>query len=43
MRVDKKSRAGRLRFVILDDLARPALLEDPDPGMLQAAYREVSA
>jgi 3-dehydroquinate synthetase len=42
MRVDKKSRGDRLRFVVLDGLARPTLLEAPDPGLLVAAYSEVS-
>jgi 3-dehydroquinate synthase len=42
MRVDKKSRAGRLRFVVLDGLAKPGVLEDPDPALLVAAYLEVS-
>ena len=43
MRVDKKARGSRLRLVVLDGLARPALLEDPDPALLEAAYREVAA
>ena len=43
MRVDKKSRAGRLRFVVLDRLARPTMLEGPGASLLQAAYREVAA
>ncbi|GGO82331.1 3-dehydroquinate synthase [Wenjunlia tyrosinilytica] len=42
MRVDKKSRADRLRFVVLDGLAKPAILESPDPSLLVAAYGEVS-
>jgi 3-dehydroquinate synthase len=41
MRVDKKARGSRLRFVVLDALARPALLEDPPPALLAAAYEEV--
>jgi 3-dehydroquinate synthase len=41
MRVDKKSRGDRLRFVVLDALASPRILEDPDPGLLVAAYEEV--
>jgi len=41
MRIDKKSRADRLRFVVLDALARPRILDDPDPGLLVAAYEEV--
>jgi 3-dehydroquinate synthase len=42
MRVDKKARGDRLRFVVLDGLARPATVDDPDPAMLAAAYSEVS-
>ena len=42
MRVDKKARANRLRFVILDGLAKPAILSAPDESLLQAAYAEVS-
>jgi len=41
MRIDKKSRGNRLRFVVLDALARPRILDDPDPGLLVAAYEEV--
>ena len=42
MRRDKKNRGDLLRFVVLDDLARPGRLEGPDPALLQAAYSEVS-
>jgi 3-dehydroquinate synthase len=42
MRRDKKTRGDRLRFVVLDDVARPARLEGPDPTLLVAAYAEVS-
>ena len=41
MRVDKKTRGNRLRFVVLDALASPRILDDPDPGLLVAAYEEV--
>jgi 3-dehydroquinate synthase len=41
MRIDKKSRGNRLRFVVLDALASPRILEDPDPSLLVAAYEEV--
>jgi 3-dehydroquinate synthase len=41
MRMDKKSRGDRLRFVVLDDVARPGVLESPDPALLEAAYAEV--
>jgi 3-dehydroquinate synthase len=43
MAVDKKTRGDTLRFVVLDDLARPARLEGPDIALLQAAYAAVSA
>ncbi|KRV50377.1 3-dehydroquinate synthase [Wenjunlia vitaminophila] len=42
MRVDKKSRADQLRFVVLDGLAKPAILTAPDPSLLVAAYQEVA-
>jgi 3-dehydroquinate synthase len=38
---DKKTRAGLLRFVVLDGLAKPGRLEGPDPSLLAAAYAEV--
>jgi 3-dehydroquinate synthase len=40
---DKKNRGDLMRFVVLDGLARPARLEGPDPQLLEAAYRLVSA
>jgi 3-dehydroquinate synthase len=43
MRLDKKARGNRLRFVVLDGLARPVAVDDPDPAVLAAAYSEVSA
>jgi len=43
MKVDKKSRGDRLRFVVLDAIGKPAILEAPDPTLLVAAYAEVSA
>ncbi len=42
MRIDKKSRGTRMRFVGLSGLARPVMLDDPDPGLLTAAYSEVT-
>jgi 3-dehydroquinate synthase len=35
---DKKTRAGVLRFVVLDGLAKPGRLAGPDPALLAAAY-----
>jgi 3-dehydroquinate synthase len=42
MKVDKKSRGSRLRFVVLKGLAKPSILESPDPQLLAAAYAEVA-
>ncbi|MEV4756801.1 3-dehydroquinate synthase [Micromonospora sp. NPDC049559] len=42
MRVDKKARGAQLRFVVLDGLARPAILAGPDDALLRAAYEEVA-
>jgi 3-dehydroquinate synthase len=42
MAVDKKTRAARLRFVVLDGLARPAIMADPPEELLELAYAEVS-
>jgi 3-dehydroquinate synthase len=39
---DKKTRAGVLRFVVLDGLGKPGRLEGPDPSLLAAAYAEVA-
>ncbi|MBQ0854271.1 3-dehydroquinate synthase [Streptomyces sp. NPDC057621] len=41
MKVDKKSRGDLLRFIVLDGLAKPTVLEGPDPAVLLAAYGEV--
>ena len=40
---DKKTRAGVLRFVVLDGLAKPGRLEDPEPDLLTAAYTAISS
>ncbi|HWM03097.1 MAG TPA: 3-dehydroquinate synthase [Actinophytocola sp.] len=39
---DKKTRAGMLRFVVLDGLAKPGRLEAPEPALLATAYAAVS-
>jgi len=39
---DKKTRAGTLRFVVLDALAKPGRLVGPDPVLLAAAYSVVA-
>jgi 3-dehydroquinate synthase len=42
MRIDKKTRGDLLRFVVLDGIGRPGLLEGPDPALLTAAYAVVA-
>jgi 3-dehydroquinate synthase len=42
MRRDKKTRGDLLRFVVLEDVARPTRLEGPDPTLLVAAYAEIA-
>ncbi|MGZ4457164.1 MAG: 3-dehydroquinate synthase [Nocardioides sp.] len=42
MKVDKKSRGDQLRFVVLEGLAKPAVLAGPDPALLTAAYGEIA-
>ncbi|MGW0517237.1 3-dehydroquinate synthase [Crossiella sp. NPDC003009] len=42
MRSDKKNRAGVLRFVVLDGLAKPGKLEGPDPSLLAGAYSAIA-
>jgi len=42
MRVDKKSRGSQLRFVVLEDIARPAVLADPPEDLLRAAYEHLA-
>src|SRR6266536_3560936 len=38
MRVDKKARGAKLRFVVLSGLGRPSILEAPGDELLEAAY-----
>lgn len=40
---DKKSRGATLRFVVLEALARPAILAGPSEQLLEAAYQAVAA
>ncbi|MFY9888312.1 MAG: 3-dehydroquinate synthase [Streptosporangiaceae bacterium] len=42
MAVDKKTRAARLRLVVLDGLARPGIMADPPEELLELAYAEVT-
>ena len=41
MQRDKKSRAGSLRFVVLDDIGKPTIMAAPTREMLHAAYQEI--
>ena len=41
MQRDKKARGGMLRFIVLDDIAKPTVLQAPDESLLFAAYQEV--
>jgi 3-dehydroquinate synthase len=43
MRRDKKSRGDLLRFVVLDGVAKPGILEVPDTSLLFAAYQEIAS
>lgn len=43
IKVDKKSRGDLLRFVVLEDIGKPVVLEGPDPALLTAAFAEVSS
>ncbi|MEP7369800.1 MAG: 3-dehydroquinate synthase, partial [Dermatophilaceae bacterium] len=40
---DKKVRGSQLRFVVLEQIARPTRLEGPDPSLMLAAYARVSS
>jgi 3-dehydroquinate synthase len=42
MQRDKKARAGRLRFVVLEDLGKPVVVEVPDVALLESVYTEVT-
>jgi 3-dehydroquinate synthase len=41
MRVDKKARGARLRFVVLDGLCQPSILDSPGDELLRSSYAEV--
>ena len=42
MRVDKKARGNSVRFVILDELAKPVVLADPAEDAMRAAYEHLT-
>lgn len=43
MQRDKKSRAGQLRFVVLDDIGKPTIMTAPPLELLHASYQEICA
>ncbi len=42
MKRDKKTRGNLLRFIVLDAVGRPRVLEVPDPAILFATYQEIA-
>jgi len=42
MQRDKKSRAGTLRFVVLDGVAKPTIMTAPPADLLFAAFQEIA-
>ncbi|MET9021638.1 3-dehydroquinate synthase [Actinopolymorpha sp. NPDC004070] len=42
MRLDKKARGDLVRFVVLDGLAKPGLLEGPDADLMRSAYDTIA-
>lgn len=42
MKIDKKSRAGSLRFVVLDAIAKPTIMHSPAEEILFAAFQEIA-
>ncbi|QMU98178.1 3-dehydroquinate synthase [Microbacterium esteraromaticum] len=42
MQRDKKARGGMLRFILLDDIAKPTVVQAPDESLMFAAYQEIA-
>ena len=42
MQRDKKTRSGVLRFVVLDGISKPTIMQAPTTEMLHAAYQEIA-
>ncbi len=42
MRRDKKARGALMRFIVLDDIGRPTVLQGPDESLLFSAYQEIA-
>jgi len=43
MKIDKKSRAGILRFIVLEDFGKPTVLEAPTEDLLFQAFQEITS
>lgn len=43
MQRDKKARAGMLRFIVLDDIAKPRVLAGVDESVLHFAFQEIAS
>jgi 3-dehydroquinate synthase len=42
MRIDKKSRGGSLRFIVLDEVGKPTIMHSPTDEILFAAFQEIA-
>ncbi|WP_288783984.1 3-dehydroquinate synthase [uncultured Microbacterium sp.] len=42
MQRDKKTRGSMLRFIVLDEIGKPTVLQAPDESLLFAAYQEIA-
>ena len=42
MRIDKKSRAGNLRFIVLDEIGKPRIMHAPTDEILFTAFQEIA-
>ncbi|WP_394280290.1 3-dehydroquinate synthase [Microbacterium sp.] len=42
MQRDKKTRAGMLRFIVLDGIGKPTVMQAPDESLLFTAYQEIA-
>ncbi|BDI22792.1 3-dehydroquinate synthase [Herbiconiux sp. L3-i23] len=43
MRRDKKARGSMLRFIVLDGIGKPTVLQGPEDQLLYAAYQEIAS
>lgn len=42
MRIDKKARAGNLRFIVLDEIGKPTIMHSPTEEILFTAFQEIA-